>query len=85
MIHAEIIEAIANLAPNAEWTLAGDDYSKIEWLSKNIAKPTLEDIELEVTMLPIRKAEKEAANIKAKADLLEKLGITEDEAKLLLS
>jgi hypothetical protein len=83
MIHAEIIEAIKYLTPEAEWTLSGDDYNDIIWLS-NHAKPTLAEIEAEIAQIPARK---EAAKIEAeskKAALLDKLGITADEAKLLL-
>jgi hypothetical protein len=83
MIHEEIIEALAVLTPKAEWTLSGNDYNDIIWLS-NDPQPSLAEIEAEIALIPVRK---EKAKIEAesnKAALLEKLGITEDEAKLLL-
>lgn len=84
MTHEEIIEAIKALAPKAEWTLSGDDYNDIVWLSDH-AKPTLAEIEAEIKQIPARK---EAARIEAetkKAELLAKLGITAEEAALLLA
>lgn len=66
-----------------EWTLNGDDYANLVWLSDS-PKPT--QIELD-SLWPIVlqevQTEKENAENRKKA-LLEKLGITEDEAKLLL-
>jgi hypothetical protein len=68
---------------DAEWTLNGDDYAGLTWFSDS-TKPT--QAALDVLWDEV-KTEIEA-EIKAKADakvsLLEKLGITADEAKLLL-
>jgi hypothetical protein len=74
MTHEQITKAIQSLKPNAEWTL-----TNLIWLSTGKA-PTLAEIEAEIAALPA----KEAAKIAAKANLLAKLGITADEAKLLL-
>ena len=84
MIHADIVKALENLKPGAQWTLSGDDYGNLMWSSQGSA-PTLADIQAEIALLPAKekaKADKEAAD---KAALLAKLGITADEAKLLLS
>jgi hypothetical protein len=70
--------------PNAQWTLNGDDYEGLTWLSKT-KKPTkieLDSLWDEVQSLIQAKAQ---AKTTAKAALLQRLGITEDEAKLLLS
>jgi hypothetical protein len=66
------------------WTLDGDDYAGLTWLSETPkpSKKTLEDL------WPTVVAEVEAvkqAKIDKKNELLERLGITADEAKLLLS
>ena len=45
MTHKEIIVALSQIRPNAEWTLSGEDYSKIEWLDDNQTKPTLAEIQ----------------------------------------
>jgi hypothetical protein len=68
----------------SEWTLSGDDYEGLTWLS-NTPKPTkstLDGLWQEVQDLIKTEAETKATQ---KAALLERLGITEDEAKLLLS
>jgi hypothetical protein len=70
--------------PNTQWTFNGDKYEGLTWLS-DTPKPTKltldglwDEVEAEV------QADKEA-KAAAKAALLDRLGITEDEAKLLLS
>jgi hypothetical protein len=83
MIHEEIIEAIKTLAPKAEWTLSGNDYNDIVWLSDD-PKPSLAEIEAEIALIPVRKQEAKIETENKKAALLEKLGITADEAKILL-
>jgi hypothetical protein len=69
---------------NAEWTLNGDDYSGLTWLS-DTPKPTkkqLDDLWAEVQAEIVAEAEAKAAE---KAALLDRLGITQNEAKLLLA
>lgn len=80
----EIIKALNVLRPNSEWSLIDDDYSNIEWLS-NDSKPSAKEVIETITKLT--KIEQDQAILKAEAKtaLLERLGITEDEAKLLLS
>jgi len=48
MTHKEIIIALSQIRPKAEWTLSGDDYSKIEWLDAEQSKPTIKEIEAEI-------------------------------------
>jgi len=84
MTHEEIIAALQSLAPKTEWTLSGNDYSELNWLSDGVP-PTLEEIEAEVRLLPTKQKDAETELKKNKAALLTKLGITADEATLLLS
>jgi hypothetical protein len=66
-----------------EWVLNGDDYDGLTWLA-NTNKPTKKELD---DLWPIVLAEIEDAKnakIQAKAALLERLGITQDEAKLLI-
>ena len=69
--------------PDSRWTLNGDDYEGLTWLS-DTPKPTkaiLDNLWDEVI------AELQAEKITKAAQrqaLLERLGITEDEARLLL-
>lgn len=67
-----------------EWILDGDDYSGLTWLS-DTAKPTkttLDNLWSKVQAEIVAEAE---AKAQAKAALLERLGITQNEANLLLS
>ena len=70
--------------PGSQWSLNGDDYSGLTWLS-DTTKPTkkqLDDLWAEVQAEAITEEENKKS---AKAALLDRLGITEAEAKLLLS
>lgn len=70
--------------PNTEWTLNGDDYSGLTWLSDS-EKPTQEELDAlwDATLAAIEqeKADKTAA----RQALLDRLGITADEARMLLA
>ena len=77
---AEVLEM---LLPNGGWTIMGDSYEGITFVeSKAITKA---QFEAGFAQFDAWKAQQDAAKEVAKADLLTKLGITEDEAKLLLS
>ena len=69
--------------PGEEWTLDGEDYAGLNWLSDS-PKPTKETLDKlwDSTLADI--IAKEKAKAEAKAALLERLGITADEAALLL-
>ena len=85
MTHEQIIEAITNLAPKAEWTLSGDNYADLVWLS-NGNPPTLAEIEAEIALIPARKdqlkIDTENARLAAEAKL-SALGLTADDLKAL--
>ena len=70
--------------PTDEWTLNGDDYEGLTWVSKTPkpSKATLDGLWQEVQDLIQTEKQAKAAQ---KAALLERLGITEDEARLLLA
>jgi hypothetical protein len=77
--------AIQKLKPNSEYVIQSDDYSTIKWVVLEGEAPTQAEIDAAIEQV---KAEELAAEAKAatdKAALLAKLGITADEAKLLLS
>jgi hypothetical protein len=80
MTNRQIADALLSLCPEAEWTLVGNSYENIDWLS-NHPKPTKAQVEAEIAKEPQIAAAKAAA----KTALLERLGITADEAALLLS
>jgi hypothetical protein len=67
----------------AQWTLNGDEYSGLTWLS-DTQKPTQEELdalwETTLQMIEQEKIDRQAA----RQALLDRLGITEDEARMLL-
>jgi hypothetical protein len=78
-----IVKALNNLVPDAKWSLLGDDYADLVWLSEG-TKPSIADIEKEIAVIPTKEATAKAEQAAAKEALLAKLGITADEAALLL-
>lgn len=76
-------EVLEMLIPQGGWVIVGDDYEGITFLEcEPITKKAFEDGFAKVDAYL---AEKEAAQAAKKADVLKRLGITEDEAKALLA
>ena len=71
------------LCPNVEWVISGDDFDSIQWIKGEAI--TKAQFEAGFAQYDAWKAEQEAKAETDKAALLAKLGITADEAKLLLS
>jgi hypothetical protein len=80
-----IIEAIKTLRPNAEFSFNEEDYSSIKYDKLDGQPPTDAEIDAMITEIKNKEAEKLADKATNKAALLAKLGITADEARLLLS
>lgn len=78
MTNEEITRALLTIAPDAQWRLQGDDYSDIEWYSET-KKPTITQIRNAITNAESLATEKLAQ----KQAVLDRLGITEDELRLL--
>jgi len=68
---------------DSEWTLNGEDYAGLTWLS-DTSKPTKKELDdlWETTLAAVEQKKTEA--IAARQAILDRLGITADEAKLLL-
>jgi len=76
-------EVLNMLIPTGGWVITGDEYEGIKFLE---AEPiTKTEFEAGFAQYDARKTEQDATQAAAKTALLEKLGITEDEAKLLLA
>ena len=76
-------EVLKMLIPNGGWTNSGDSYEGIEFLE---CEPiTKEQFEAGFVQYDAWKAEQEATKAAEKAALLARLGITANEARLLLS
>jgi hypothetical protein len=80
-----LVAAIRTLRPNSEFTFVNDDYSTIEWHVLEGDAPTKAEIEKAIKEVKVNELANAEAKAASKAALLERLGITEDEAKLLLS
>lgn len=80
-----LTRAIFSLRPNSEFVYENNDYSTIIWHKLDGDAPTQEQIDDAIKAIEIADAKEEESKIKAKNALLERLGITEDEAKFLLS
>ena len=77
--------AIQKLKPNSEYVYFGDDYSTINWIVLEGNAPTQAQIDDAIEQVKAEEANQIETNAAAKAALLDRLGITADEAKLLLS
>jgi hypothetical protein len=76
-------DVLSMLIPTGGWVITGDDFEGIQFLE---AKPiTKAQFNAGFAKVDAYKAEQDAANATAKAALLNRLGITADEARLLLS
>ncbi len=80
----ELVKAIKKLKPTAEFSLTENDYNTIKWDVLEGDAPSIDEINNAIK--EIKDYEKNEVELiaNAKADLLAKLGITEDEAKLLV-
>jgi hypothetical protein len=80
-----LFKAIKSLRPTAEFSYLENDYSTIKWDVLEGEAPT--EAEIDAAIEQVKADEIAEAQTKAtqKAALLDRLGITEDEAKLLLA
>jgi hypothetical protein len=74
-------KALKSLLGDAAWSLSDEDLSTLVIHTQGVTAPTEAAVKAEIKRL----ADEEAAKPAAKAALLEKLGITAEEASLLLA
>ena len=81
---AKTYEVLKMLCPNVEWSLIGDNFDDINWHGQNspITKKQFQD---GFAQFDSAKAAQETAKAAEKIALLARLGITAEEAALLLS
>lgn len=75
-------EVLAMLIPDGGWTITGNDYEGIQFLECDPI--TKKEFETGFAKYEALKSAQETERAEAKTALLERLGITADEAKLLL-
>lgn len=80
-----LVKAIRKLNPTAEFSFTDDDYSTIVWDQLEGDAPTQKEIDAAIKQIKADELTEAATKAAAKSALLDRLGITEDEAKLLLS
>jgi hypothetical protein len=80
-----LVQAIQSLKPDSEFSFIESDYSTIKWDVLQGTAPTQAAIDAEIVKIKAQEDADKAAKAVAKADLLAKLGITAEEAALLLA
>ena len=79
-----LTKAIFSLRPSAQFSFINEDYSTIKWDVLDGEAPTQSEIDAEIVKIKAQEEADKAVKVADKAALLEKLGITEEEASLLL-
>lgn len=76
--------ALQQLRPGAEFTYKNDDYATIEWHKLEGEPPTQAEVNGAIEEIKAKEAQGQAEAAAKREALLDRLGITEEEAKLLL-
>jgi hypothetical protein len=76
--------AILKLKPGSEFTFQNDDYSTIDWIVLEGKAPTQSEIDEAIEQIKADEITQAQAKVAQRQALLTRLGITEDEARLLL-
>jgi len=82
---SNLVKAIKKLKPDAEFSFTNDDYNTIKWDVLEGDAPTQAEIDAAIEQVKADELAEAEAKAAQKAALLDRLGITEDEAKLLLA
>jgi hypothetical protein len=80
---ASALEVLRRLAPNGGWIVSGQSYADITWVDET-AKVSEAEFNAALANHDAWKAQQDIAKSAQRQALLDKLGITEDEARLLL-
>ena len=83
MTEQEIVKAIIFIKPNAEFTFTGNDYSTIKWIVLEGTSPTQTEIDAAIEQIKSDEITEAQAKAQAKAVLLERLGLTQEEFNTL--
>lgn len=81
---AKASEVLEMLIPSGGWVIVGDDFDSIRY-DEGVTPITKKAFEEGFSKVDEWKSKEEAKKIAAKAELLAKLGISEEEMRLLLS
>jgi hypothetical protein len=81
---SDLVKAIRFLKPSAQFSFTDDDYSTIQWDVLEGDAPTQSEIDAAIKQVKADDAQAQTDKAASKAALLARLGITADEAALLL-
>ena len=79
-----LVLAIKNLRPTAEFSFNDNDYSTIKWDILDGDAPTQKEIDDEIKRIKSSEQLEAEAKAVARAQILNRLGLTEEEAVILL-
>jgi hypothetical protein len=80
-----LVDAIRLLKPNSEFVITSNDYQTIEWYAMEGTAPTKAQIDAAIEQVKLNDQNAADAAETQKQAVLDRLGITADEARLLLS
>ena len=78
-----LVKAIRFLKPNSEFSFTDDDYSTIQWDVLDAEAPTQDEIDDAIEQVKADEITEMQAKAQAKAALLERLGLTQEEFNTL--
>lgn len=79
-----LAKAILKLKPNSEFSFENNDYSTIKWDVLDGKAPTQKQIDDAIEQVKIDEVKEAEAREAQRQAILDRLGLTADEAKLLL-
>jgi len=79
-----LAKAIKKLKPNAEWSFSNNDYTTINWIVLEGQAPTQAEVDAAIEQIKADEITQAATKAAQRQALLSRLGLTEDEARLLL-
>jgi hypothetical protein len=80
-----LVKAIQKLKPTAEFSFQNNDYSTIKWDVLEGEAPSQAEIDKAIAAIKLDETNEAKAQTTARNAVLERLGITADEAALLLA
>ena len=79
-----LVKAIKKLKPTAEFSFTDEDYSTVQWDVLEGKAPTQKQIDDAIKQVKAEEIAEAEANAAQRQAILDKLGLTADEAQLLL-
>lgn len=81
----DLVKAIKQLKPSAEFSFTDNDYSTIKWDVLDGDAPTIKELEEALKVVKAQELQAETEALNKKQEVLAKLGLTSDEVASLLA